>query len=535
MSEAFAENAIIQLLRAQLAHDQEQLATATYRQKRAEELLGKYLTTLFSVTWGQATAARADVLRYAEEMLGTLSTARSPAPDTAAAMTVLRQCLEIFGITSAPDAAPSAVIALAQQHLPTITQQWSTRANREAAGTAPESAPTITPDVADASAVLRAYLTALNVPFSGAASLAHLAELARQQLPRLNQQVAAAPPPVALPTPPSPAVVTPPPVVTPVNNPLVSLSDPTLPDAAIEAWRIIGREPAWEKAEPAFVQATGHSPAMFRDMVEVLMQQHLLGLYKAPVTPRHAGFCNPRLLQIGAAGAAQYRARFGCDPVPLKEFLGKYHVTEASALTWWLIRATRNVILNGQLLPENPFTIEVFDLAEGIPDGYQREYGECRNPDKAGDEKCSVPDLFVELQARGGPMTRLCIECERGRYANQALKQKLRWTMHNYGQAGFAGVYYVAPAAPEARLLQRALGKLAADLRQTPTLVEKGMLAIFTFDALVDHWLPSPAMVDRWESGVPAEEIPATAARAMCRLKHRQRGGNAQPLPVGEN
>jgi len=212
----------------------------------------------------------------------------------------------------------------------------------------------------------------------------------------------------------------------------------------------------------------------------------------------------------------------------------KYHITVASPITWWLIRATRNALLNGRLLPDNPFAIEVFDLAEGIPEGYQREYGECRSADKVGDEKCSVPDLFVELQARGGPLTRLCVECERGRYANQALKQKLRWTMHNYGQAGFAGVYYVAPAAPEARLLQRALGKLAADLRQTPTLVEKGLLAIFTFDALIDHWLPSPAMVDRWGSGIPAEEIPATAARAVCRLKHRQRAGNTQPLPGGE-
>lgn len=134
------------------------------------------------------------------------------------------------------------------------------------------------------------------------------------------------------------------------------------------------------------------------------------------------------------------------------------------------------MLLDGRLLPENLFAIEVFGLVDGIPEGYQQKYGECRNPDKAGDEKCSVPDLFVELQARGGPLLRLCVECERGRYANQALKQKPRWTMHNYAQGGFAGVYYVAPAAPEARLLQRALGKLAADLRQTPTLVERGNL-----------------------------------------------------------
>jgi hypothetical protein len=84
-------------------------------------------------------------------------------------------------------------------------------------------------------------------------------------------------------------------------------------------------------------------------------------------------------------------------------------------------------------------------------------------------------------------------------------------------------------------LLQRALGKLTADLRQTPTLVERGMPAIFTFDALVDHWLPSPVMVDRWESGAPAEEVPTTAARAVCRLKHRQRGGNAPGAPEGDH
>ncbi|HNT77813.1 MAG TPA: hypothetical protein PKH77_22600 [Anaerolineae bacterium] len=556
MSEEFTDKAKIQLLRAQQASAQEKLGRALYRQKRAEDLLSKYLTAHASVAWGQAVASGADVLHYAEAMLGALSEGRPATSDATAtaALDLLRQYLEVLAVDTTQTTTPDAVLALAQQQLPVVAQQWQTRVTAPIGTPPPGAPPTDTPTALAAYELLRQYLAALQISAAGVTTSTDLIALAQQQLPLLPPRLVA--PPSVSPAPP----VTPPPAVTVVAS-APALSRPELPEAAVEAWRVIGREPSWEKAEPLFVQTTGHAPPVFREMVDVLVAQNLLSLFKAPVAKRHEAFCNPRLFELTATGETLYQPRFGLAPVTLATFLGKYHVTPAATLTWWLIRATRNAILSGQLLTDNPFGVEVFDLADGIPAGYQREYGECRNPDKEGDEQCSVPDLFVTLQARGAETQRICVECERGRYANQALKRKLRWTMHNYGQAGFAGVYYVAPAVPEARVLQRALLKLSADLRNDPRQVARGMLAIFTFDALADHWLPSPAMVDRWAGtmariaeaeaaataagtdpaaavaalGINPREMPLPmAASALCRLKHRQRAGNIQAHPGEE-
>lgn len=190
MNESFVENAVTQLLRAQLHYAHGKLGRALYRQKRAEDLLSKYMTRLFSVAWGQAVASGADVLVYAEAFLDAWP-GTTPATAAAAALTLLRQYLAVFTDTLAPDAPAETVLEVAQQQLPVVTQQWATRATP----TFPPPDARANTAAAAADAVLRQYLAALQVAcpvdrWAGAAETTSLPDEMAQGAAAANDTVA---------------------------------------------------------------------------------------------------------------------------------------------------------------------------------------------------------------------------------------------------------------------------------------------------------------------------------------------------------
>ena len=66
--DTFTLDARVELLRAELDRLRERYAVSVQRQKRAEEIIGRYLSVLFSVAYSQATARQMDILNIAEEL-----------------------------------------------------------------------------------------------------------------------------------------------------------------------------------------------------------------------------------------------------------------------------------------------------------------------------------------------------------------------------------------------------------------------------------------------------------------------------------
>lgn len=281
----------------------------------------------------------------------------------------------------------------------------------------------------------------------------------------------------------------------------------------VELLRLAGgtldRDLIWEPWERTIAKGE----RTFLRAVDELVQAGLLAVEETAAPRNLARYASTLLLVLTEAGRADYQARFGLAAVTRETFLERYgHSPEA----WWLIRATRGALLAGGQLPAALFDVAVYDpAAEPLPADLAARYSN------------SEPDLLVILTPRkGGQPVTVAVECERARYSAPLLKGKVLKNLRAYTGGGLTGVYYVAPNREAGALIVQALKKIAADLAQRPALLERGFAAVFTLDALDGRWLPTPAMLNRWQ-GPPPENMPL-AATMLHWLRHRA-PGSGQP------
>jgi len=424
----FTQNADLELLRTELDRTQERYYAAAYQQRQAEELLARYLNTLYPVAYAQARARKVSVVAFAEEMFKAIS--RVQASESAGAEALLSRCLEAL--------FPAEYAQGIQQ------------------GT----------------------------------SLQNLAEQLLPQIgPAEKPQPTTDPAPAAVPEPSAPAIS-------------------TLEADVVNALRFLGASPDWEDGRRRWEKETGKTRETYTRAVDLLVDKKLVTLVRVPSSNRINGYYAPLLVELTPAGRHEYQERMGLPATTIEDFINeRYKSPEA----WWQIRLTRALIQDGNSLPAT-FTYEVYDPQDPLPAEFQKRYGN------------SEPDLIVVMTPHGGKPVQLCIECERALYSSTQLKSKLLKNMTDYAQAGFDGVYYVAPDRDKARLIATAVRKLAADLLERPHVVERGFAAVFTVDDLAGHWLPSPSQINRWfqprKEGEEAPAIPPEAAMPEHHFKH---------------
>ncbi len=420
----FTQNADLELLRSELDRTQERYFTAAHQQRQAEELLARYLNTLYPVAYAQARARKVSVVAFAEEMFKAIS--RVQASENAGAEILLARYLETLFPT---------------EYAQGIKQKTA------------------------------------------------IQELAEQLLPQVGtakiQETVSAPPPA------------------PVQESADTLT----------ALRILGSSPDWEVVRRRWETETQKSEATYTKTLDALLEKGWIEIIRVPASDRLSGRYRPWLVTLTAAGRRAYQEHVGTGlaPIALNDFINeRYKSREA----WWLIRLTRALILEANDFPQRgSFTYEVYDPQDPLPAGFQKRYGN------------SEPDLILVLHPHGSQSLRFCIECERAKYPAAQLKSKLVKNVLDYTQAGFEGIYYVAPDRDAAQLIVGAARKLAADLQDNPTAIDRAFLAIFTVDDLAGRWLPSPAQINRWfQPGKEKDEtvkIPAEAVRPRHHFKHK--------------
>ena len=208
-------------------------------------------------------------------------------------------------------------------------------------------------------------------------------------------------------------------------------------------------------------------------------------------------------------GVPEYRARFGSEPIHRQTSLEDERVPATaqafirpqsypSDKCWWWTRTIKTLIELGGRWLDGPFSYRVSDpvLASATAGG-PRRYSYASDSDQEGSE----PDLIVVMDPRGGTVVRVVIEFERAKYSPSRLKSKIWKNLRDYRD--FDGIYYLAPSRTAERKIRRAIKALQQDAETRPASVAPGIVAVFRGMHLEQHWLPSPAQVDRWGTTPP--------------------------------
>ena len=314
----------------------------------------------------------------------------------------------------------------------------------------------------------------------------------------------------------------------PSAPPVVAEPGVELSGDAVKLLYVLGLTVLADEAKPLWAQHTGKAVGTARNTVfPELLDKGLLQVQQIPAPGHLTGYASDTCYVLTEAGQAEYRRRFNSNPITFATAYSPYKSPEA----WWMIRATKALILAGNALPANHrFTYTVYDPER---DGeamaavdFTPQYGN------------SKPDLIVVITPRsGGEALWLAVECERGNYNSTRLRHKLLKNMQDYALAGFSGCYYIANNRDTARVLGGAISRIRDELQRQPEAVTTpGFLTLFTLEALRETWLPTPRFIlteffDR-KLRQPNPNWPADAARPERYFKYtpaeKEAGGRGQ-------
>ncbi len=256
---------------------------------------------------------------------------------------------------------------------------------------------------------------------------------------------------------------------------------------AVKFLYVLGMTVVANEARELWAQHTGKASGSAKHTaLSELLDKGLLRVEQIPVPRYLTGYVSDTCYILTEAGLTEYRRRFNSEPTNYEAIYAPYKSPEA----WWMIRATKALILAGNAHPANTrFTYTVYDPqgdAEAMrAAGFSSRYGS------------SEPDLIVVVKSRsaGQPLW-LAVECERGKYNSTRLKQKLAKNLEDYATAGFGGCYYIANNRDTARTMGGTLTRLRDDLAaRSDAGSTPGFLALFTLEALRDTWLPTPRFI----------------------------------------
>ncbi len=319
---------------------------------------------------------------------------------------------------------------------------------------------------------------------------------------------------------------------TPTITPVVVEPGVDLSGDAVKFLYVLGMTVVANEARELWAQHTGKASGSAKHTaLSELLDKGLLRVEQIPVPRYLTGYVSDTCYILTDAGLAEYRRRFNSEPTTYEAAYAPYKSPEA----WWMIRATKALLLAGNAHPANTrFTYTVYD-PKGDADamnaaGFSSRYGS------------SEPDLIVVVKSRsaGQPLW-LAVECERGKYNSTRLKQKLAKNLEDYATAGFGGCYYIANNRETARVLGGTLTRLRDDLAARPDAVTiPGFLALFTLEALRETWLPTPRFIlteffDR-KLRQPNANWPADAAKPERYFKYtpadreKDAGGKGQDV-----
>jgi len=256
---------------------------------------------------------------------------------------------------------------------------------------------------------------------------------------------------------------------------------------AVKLLYVLGLTVLADEAKPLWAQHTGKAVGTAKNTVfPELLDKGLLQVQQIPAPGHLTSYASDTCYVLTERGQAEYRRRFNSDPITYEAAYSPYKSPEA----WWMIRATKAMILAGNALAANHrFTYTVYDPER---DGeamaavdFTPQYGN------------SKPDLIVVITPRsGGDALWLAVECERGNYNSTRLRQKLLKNMQDYALAGFSGCYYIANNRDTARVLGGAISRIRDELQRQPDAVTTpSFLTLFTLEALRETWLPTPRFV----------------------------------------
>ncbi|MEJ5312357.1 MAG: hypothetical protein WHX52_21540 [Anaerolineae bacterium] len=285
---------------------------------------------------------------------------------------------------------------------------------------------------------------------------------------------------------------------------------------AVKLLYILGLTVLADEVKPLWVQHTGKAVGTAKNIVfPELLDKGLLQVQQIPAPGHLTGYASDTCYVLTEAGQAEYRRRFNSDPITYAAAYSPYKSPEA----WWMIRATKALILAGNALPANHrFTYTVYD-----PERDGEAMAAVDFTPRYGNSK---PDLIVVITPRsGGDALWLAVECERGNYNSTRLRHKLLKNMQDYALAGFSGCYYIANNRDTARVLGGAISRIRDELQRQPEAVTtSSFLALFTLEALRETWLPTPRFIlteffDR-KLRQPNANWPADAARPERYFKY---------------
>ena len=273
----------------------------------------------------------------------------------------------------------------------------------------------------------------------------------------------------------------------PPPQPVVVDQGVELSGDAVKLLYVLGLVVLADEAKPMWAQHTGKAVGTAKNtVIPELLDKGLIQVQQIPAPGHLTGYASDTCYVLTEAGRAEYRRRFNSDPLTYEAAYGPYKSVEA----WWMIRATKAMILAGNTLAANHrFTYTVYDPER---DGeamaavdFTPQYGN------------SKPDLIVVINSRsGGDALWLAVECERGNYNSTRLRQKLLKNMQDYALAGFSACYYIANNRDTARVLGGAISRIRDELQRQPDAVTtSSFLALFTQEALRETWLPTPRFI----------------------------------------
>ena len=294
---------------------------------------------------------------------------------------------------------------------------------------------------------------------------------------------------------------------------------------AVRLLDVLGSHVLSSEVREHWAQRTGKAVGTAQNtVIPELLDKGLLRVQQIPVPRYLTRYASDMCYLLSPTGQAEYRHRFSSEPITYEAAYAPYKSPEA----WWMIRATKALILAGNEHPANQrFTYSVYD-----PIADRKALSAVDLAPRYGN---SEPDLIVVVTSRsGGKSVRLAVECKRGKYNSARLKQKLIKNLQDYATAGFSGCYYVANNEDTARVIGGTMTRLRDDLKERPDSVSTpGFLALFTLEALRDAWLPTPRFIateffDRKLQRVNPE-WPEEAARPERYLRHTP-GGKGQSV-----
>ena|GEM_PF-634650 len=314
----------------------------------------------------------------------------------------------------------------------------------------------------------------------------------------------------------------------PSSPPVVVEPGVELSGDAVKFLFVMGRTVLADEAKHLWAQYVGKAVGTARNLiVPELLDKGLLQVQQIPAPGYLTSYASDTCYVLTERGQAEYRRRFNSDPITYAAAYSPYKSPEA----WWMIRATKALILAGNALAANHrFAYTVYDPecdGEALAAvDFTPQYGN------------SKPDLIVVITPRsGGDALWLAVECERGNYNSTRLRQKLLKNMQDYALAGFSGCYYIANNRDTARVLGGAISRIRDELQRQPDAVTTtSFLALFTLEALRETRLPTPRFIlteffDR-KLRQPNANWPADAAKPERYFKYtpveKDAGGKGQ-------